>query len=375
MLWDCKIPDDIDKEEAYLPVNVDSSQLKAITMASGGVSFVLHGPPGTGKSQTITAMIANALTKGQTVLFVAEKRAALDVVQKRLEALGIQDFCLELHANKSTKKSVLDQLERTLRIETGGVNTGYEDKLQAIQNMRNRLNAYARALHVRRTYGRSLRELLDLYENVPEQSHLVSFEKSFVQVLTENELTQQVYQLKMLVAAGREIGHPCGHPLAAVHKTEYSQSLKFDLRRILSEYMNSLDNLRGKAQAFGDCMGINPPVAEEEWDSVLCCARGVIAAGEIPEFLRYTENIDREFAPAEILLRKKMDFAAKKSEFLLNWNENFLRMDMSPYREKYDQAVKKIIGKGIDQGTGVLFETGGRSRRLPWNNVHKLHGG
>lgn len=69
-------------------------------MAAEEVSFVLHGPPGTGKSQTITAMIANALTKEKTVLFVAEKMAALEVVQKRLAALGIQDFCLEIHSNK-----------------------------------------------------------------------------------------------------------------------------------------------------------------------------------------------------------------------------------------------------------------------------------
>lgn len=71
--WDCKIPDNVDTDEAYLPITVDASQLRAINMAANNVSFVLHGPPGTGKSQTITAMIANALTKGKTVLFVAEK--------------------------------------------------------------------------------------------------------------------------------------------------------------------------------------------------------------------------------------------------------------------------------------------------------------
>ena len=59
-------------------------------------------------------MIANALTKGRTVLFVAEKMAALEVVQKRLAALGIEDFCLELHSNKAVKKNVLDQLKRGL---------------------------------------------------------------------------------------------------------------------------------------------------------------------------------------------------------------------------------------------------------------------
>ena len=80
---------------------------------SNGQSFVLHGPPGTGKSQTITALIANILAEGKTVLFIAEKMAALEVVQKRLEAIGLGPFCLELHSNKSKKKDILDYYLKT----------------------------------------------------------------------------------------------------------------------------------------------------------------------------------------------------------------------------------------------------------------------
>ena len=90
--WEDNVPDTVDTDDAYLPVSVDASQLRAINMAANDVSFVLHGPPGTGKSQTITAMIANALTKGKTVLFAAEKPAALNVVKDRLAALGIESF-------------------------------------------------------------------------------------------------------------------------------------------------------------------------------------------------------------------------------------------------------------------------------------------
>ena len=148
--WDCTIPESVGTDEAYLPVTVDSSQLKAINMAASGVSFVLHGPPGTGKSQTITAMVANALTKGKTVLFVAEKRAALEVVKKRLAALGIQDFCLELHSNKATKKAVLDQLKRGLEIGVWETRTVYDQKIQDIRRMREGLDAYVKALHAPR---------------------------------------------------------------------------------------------------------------------------------------------------------------------------------------------------------------------------------
>ena len=166
--WDCTIPEQVDTDEAYLPITADASQLRAINMAANDVSFVLHGPPGTGKSQTITAMIANALTKGKTVLFVAEKMAALEVVERRLDSLGIGEFCLELHSNKAVKKNVLDQLKRGLEINKSLFDTEYEKKIEDIRGMRSRLDAYVRALHKRRPFGKSMREMIDYYEQVPD---------------------------------------------------------------------------------------------------------------------------------------------------------------------------------------------------------------
>ena len=108
--------------------SADASQMKAIQASSMGESFVLHGPPGTGKSQTITNMIANALYQGKSVLFVAEKMAALSVVQNRLEKVGLGAFCLELHSNKAQKSAVLAQLERSLKEADRRHNDKYELK-------------------------------------------------------------------------------------------------------------------------------------------------------------------------------------------------------------------------------------------------------
>lgn len=102
------IGDHVPEDGVYLPISADASQLYAVERAAAGDSFVLHGPPGTGKSQTITLLIANALAKGKTILFVAEKLAALQVVEKRLDSLGIGAFCLELHSNKSRKRDLVE---------------------------------------------------------------------------------------------------------------------------------------------------------------------------------------------------------------------------------------------------------------------------
>lgn len=73
---------------------------------------MIEGPPGTGKSQTITNLIAACLAEGKKVLFVAEKLAALEVVKNRLSLAGLDPFVLELHSNKTNKKRVLEEISK-----------------------------------------------------------------------------------------------------------------------------------------------------------------------------------------------------------------------------------------------------------------------
>nr|WP_081608935.1 AAA domain-containing protein [Paramagnetospirillum caucaseum] len=94
-------------------MDADSSQTLAIEEVRRGRNLVIQGPPGTGKSQTIANLIAGAVAGGRKVLFVAEKMAALDVVKRRLDAIGLGAVCLELHSNKANKRAVLDELRRT----------------------------------------------------------------------------------------------------------------------------------------------------------------------------------------------------------------------------------------------------------------------
>lgn len=108
-----QIETDADPYDFMLVLPADGSQIKAVS-ASRGHSFVMHGPPGTGKSQTITNIIADSLYRGKTVLFVAEKIAALQVVKKRLDECGIGNHCLELHSNKSEKSKVIEQLKNAM---------------------------------------------------------------------------------------------------------------------------------------------------------------------------------------------------------------------------------------------------------------------
>src|SRR5690606_15612235 len=92
-------------------VDADSSQSLAIEAVRRGENLVIQGPPGTGKSQTITNVIAAAVADGKKVLFVSEKMAALEVVYRRLNAIGLGPACIELHSNRTNKRRVLDELK------------------------------------------------------------------------------------------------------------------------------------------------------------------------------------------------------------------------------------------------------------------------
>ncbi|EGD47043.1 Protein of unknown function DUF3320 [Ruminiclostridium papyrosolvens DSM 2782] len=135
--------------DTYQVVDADSSQQDAILLSKKGISFVLQGPPGTGKSQTITNIIAEALADGKKVLFVSEKMAALEVVKKRLTAVGLDDFCLTLHSYKANKKEVLSQLAKTLNMQRISLRDDALYKLSSLEEKRRRLNEYSEELHTK----------------------------------------------------------------------------------------------------------------------------------------------------------------------------------------------------------------------------------
>ncbi|MBR3617751.1 MAG: DUF4011 domain-containing protein, partial [Acholeplasmatales bacterium] len=113
LLGDDYIPYVLGNDSIYPVVDADSSQLEAIKMASRGESFVLEGPPGSGKSQTITNIIASLIGNGKHVLFVSEKLAALNVVYENLRRVGLEEFAIELHSAKANKKDFVDELYKT----------------------------------------------------------------------------------------------------------------------------------------------------------------------------------------------------------------------------------------------------------------------
>lgn len=160
-----ELNEDQDPYGLCLTVPADGSQIRAVKAVGDSRTFVMHGPPGTGKSQTITNMICNELYNGRTVLFVAEKRAALEVVQKRLVDVGIGNHCLELHSNKSEKSKVLEQLRAALEAARACDDGKLRELTDRIESLRSKLDAYVHDLHMPRPWGLSAYDCISRYES------------------------------------------------------------------------------------------------------------------------------------------------------------------------------------------------------------------
>jgi len=155
--------------ELHQVLDADSSQLLALLAVQEGRNLVVQGPPGTGKSQTIANLLAEAIGTGKKVLFVAEKMAALEVVKRRLDTMGLGVACLELHSHKANKKAIHDELQQTLRLGRPAAAASVEDQVTQLPRYRQALNDYALAVnepigHSRRTAQQVVGELLRLTE-------------------------------------------------------------------------------------------------------------------------------------------------------------------------------------------------------------------
>jgi len=147
---------DLDALSAQVPVSADSSQLEAVVEAVEGRTFVLEGPPGTGKSQTITNLLARSLASGKRVLFVAEKRAALEVVKDRLDAVGLGSFSLDLHDKGARPNAVREQLRAALDATARPDRAALAAQREAAESSRGALSRYAQRVHEPNAAGLSL---------------------------------------------------------------------------------------------------------------------------------------------------------------------------------------------------------------------------
>ena len=229
---------DVDKKnqpmDFCIPIDVDSSQMEAVIESGRGKSFILYGPPGTGKSQTITNMIANALYQDKRVLFVAEKMAALEVVQKRLAKIGLAPFCLELHSNKVTKTHFLNQMEKALDVLHVKEPEEYKATSDKLYAHRQQMITYIENLHRKQPSGFSLYECITRHLSIEDEELKDNLPKPAD--VTKEKLAQWIEDIATLNTVFKVTGHPSSHPLLGLFPHTFSNENKEKLQALLPQY-------------------------------------------------------------------------------------------------------------------------------------------
>lgn len=245
-------------QELLAPLLSDSSQLRAICAVNSGRDLVLEGPPGTGKSQTITNLIAHNLAKGKTVLFVSEKAAALDVVHRRLEKIGLGPFCLELHSSKTKKAEVLRQLEGALNVAGQRTAQDWEMEAQRLAGLRQELNSLVASLHRVHRNGLTAYDAIGAcVEGEGNGKAPSAMPWADSEAHTPQELDQLRQTARRMSALAGSLSRISGHELAQVGCAQWSPSWQDSLLGTVRELLGNAEALKEAAKAAGETLALD----------------------------------------------------------------------------------------------------------------------
>lgn len=334
--------DELHPSTVALPISTDSSQLQAIVSASKDRSFVLHGPPGTGKSQTITNMIANALYEGKRVLFVAAKKAALDVVENRLESIGIGPFCLELHSNKSKKSAVLEQLKEAAQVATKASPENYLQEAQRLFELRNELNIYVETLHKKYPFGYALFELFEKYSHLPKSDDKVYFSAVTFERLTSGTIAAWDDLAAELQTIGIIINHPKGHPLAPLKPAAYTNEIRQRAEILLGEYNKLLLQYKQQSASTGSILKMSGAVISRvQEESLVKLTRLLLLLDDVPAGIFRVDSPEQTMAQLVAMAQHGLQRDSIKAELLTNYQEEVLRIPAAQMLNDWNMAAGK----------------------------------
>ncbi len=289
--------DDVEQIHDLYPLidDADSSQHSALIDAINGENLVIEGPPGTGKSQTITNLIAAAMLGGKKILFVAEKMAALDVVKARLDKAGLGDFCLELHSHKSQKRKVLDDIGARVVKQKHLISTQNIDaEITRYEEYKERLNSYAKEIN--EPWAKTNRTIHEIFSGAaryrqqleinPTDVHIVGLSGRELTEVNRLKLVDQVSEFQKIYRAMIEqVGQDArlhDHPWSGVESTAIQLFDSGQIVSVLKEWQQSLELLREQNQKIEQALKFD----DSNLLDLDSCESLALDLGDLPELSR-----------------------------------------------------------------------------------------
>ncbi|ADP69553.1 putative DNA helicase [Rhodomicrobium vannielii ATCC 17100] len=235
---------EIHPKDLFMPLLADSSQTAAVVAASRAKDFVLFGPPGTGKSQTIANMIAQLLGDGRSVLFVSQKTTALEVVRKRLNDIGLGSFCLEVHSAKAQKTAVLAQLKTAWESRAADAANEWDAATGDLKALRDKLNEVVLALHRRHGNGLSVHKALGRV--IAHRDFAPKLKLSFASPDQHDQAAMRALRdlCRSLRTAVQALGTaPANHPLKEIGHADWSPVWRGELEAACGAFRKSVVDL------------------------------------------------------------------------------------------------------------------------------------
>lgn len=339
----------IDPNESRQILDADSSQEEAIYSAKAGASFVIQGPPGTGKSQTISNIIAESLAQNKKILFVSEKKSALDVVVNRLKQSKLDKFCLELHNPQQKKSEIVDSLRVSLEeIKAIALENHREDYIEPLIKVKSEIQKSIDELHkIRRPISMSLYEIYGklacIEEDLTDEQKKIDFVIPAIEQIDLKQLSELDYFFRQLAAQSRIINDYDNF----VWRNASVQNLSFELENQIKANFMEFSDLLAKLSGYAN------PISERYFDKRVSNIREFKWLAQASELAISSPFPSKDwFNPQRLEEVQSLTIAAKieheeyrdtKGKLLSRYSEGFLALDHDELITKFTQKFTGIF--------------------------------
>jgi very-short-patch-repair endonuclease len=325
-------------------LDADSTQSLAILDIATGRNTVIQGPPGTGKSQTIVNLIAEAMASGKKVLFVAEKREALNVVKQRLDKIGLGPACLELHSNKAKKKEVIEELKRTASLQNRSSPRNHLDE-SILHVARTQLNDYCKAVNT--PIGGSEETIHDLYGVLlPILARLEGTEIPQIELRESLQWTPVEVHRRRSIASRlqddlRELGVPCHHIFWGSQLRNTLPTTRESVRQALNRVSETCRSLGNAAVHLAALLERETPQSKDELLALCTNARQMASAPGLSAL----DLSDSDWTRQEARVRRGIAAGNRYEAIRAEWRDTIKSAAWSADIADLEASAKRIWNK------------------------------
>lgn len=329
----------------------DSSQYKSIYYAKKGLSFVLQGPPGTGKSQTITNILAELIGQDKKVLFVCEKKSALEVVYRNLKKKSLDIYALPLFDTKVNKKDIVKGIyENLVGIQDNRVTMSEKAKeiLSSLDNSKKEFGNYLDTITTKlEPINLSLYDIVSLIEKY-DDAPLLDFTIRNVLNVSDKAFKDYLNKISYFSAVLKTLGDkPEEHPFYLFNRNKLSLSEANSLKKSFKECYDKIDILIKALQVFREKLSIEIN-SFDHFQEVISFIEALTHLKHVDEkYLEYT-NLTPLSEALDIIIKNYKENQILKKEFMSKYKLSFLDLDsealLTELKEKYNTKLKRAFG-------------------------------